>query len=264
MAGLGERKKLATRIAIRDAAMELFAQQGFTGTTIDQIAEAANVSRATVFSYFPTKEEIVHGDGAAAIGLLATRLGEREDGETTVTVVRAWLDQLAGWFEPELVLQQRLAREVPLVGARKLQLYGEAERAVADALAAELGAEQQLAARLAAAAWWPGSARRRGDRRRPDGARGACAHGAGDRAPARRRRRLRRGGHRGDRRGAARPLLNGGIEGSTGRHGKEARTTSSETPEIRPTRRLPRSALSTSSWRLALDVIPVPPPQCRR
>jgi hypothetical protein len=64
----------------------------------------------------------------------------------------AWLDQLAGWFEPELVLQQRLAREVPLVGARRLQLYGEAERAIADALAEELGGEQQLAARLAAAA----------------------------------------------------------------------------------------------------------------
>jgi AcrR family transcriptional regulator len=152
MAGLRERKKLATRIAIRTAGMELFAQQGFTGTTIDQIAEAANVSRATVFSYFPTKEEIVHGDGAAAIDALATRLREREDGQTTIAVVRAWLDQLAGWFEPELVLQQRLAREVPLVGARRLQLYGEAERAIADALAEELGGDQQLAARLAAAA----------------------------------------------------------------------------------------------------------------
>jgi AcrR family transcriptional regulator len=152
MAGLRERKKLATRIAIRDAGMELFAQQGFSGTTIDQIAEAANVSRATVFSYFPSKEEIVHGDGAAAIGLLATRLREREDGQTTITVVRAWLDQLAGWFEPELVLQQRLVREVPVVGARRLQLYGEAERTIADALAEELGDEQQLAARLAAAA----------------------------------------------------------------------------------------------------------------
>jgi AcrR family transcriptional regulator len=152
VAGLRERKKRATRIAIRDAAMDLFADQGFGGTTIDQIAEAANVSRATVFSYFPTKEEIVHGDGAAAIAGLAIRLRERPEQETTIAVVRAWLGELTGWFEPELVLQQRLVREVPVVGARRLQLYGEAERAIAGSLEAELGPEQQLAARLAAAA----------------------------------------------------------------------------------------------------------------
>jgi AcrR family transcriptional regulator len=152
VAGLRERKKRATRIAIRDAAMTLFADQGFGGTTIDEIAEAADVSRATVFSYYPTKEEIVHGEGAAAIDGLAIRLRERPEQETTITVVRAWLDELTGWFEPELVLQQRLAREVPVVGARRLQLFGEAERAIADSLEGELGIEQRLAARLAGAA----------------------------------------------------------------------------------------------------------------
>jgi AcrR family transcriptional regulator len=150
--GLRERKKLATRIAIRDAAMNLFAGQGFAGTTIDQIAEAADVSRATVFSYFPTKEEIVFGDAGLAIDALATRLRERPEEQTTIAVVRAWLDELAGWFEPELVLQQRLAREVPVVGARRLQLFGDAERAIAGSLDAEIGLEQPLAARLAAAA----------------------------------------------------------------------------------------------------------------
>src|ERR687896_380452 len=108
MTGLRERKKRATRVAIRDAAMRLFEEQGFAGTTIDQIAEAANVSRATVFSYFPTKEEIVFGEAGTAIDVVATRLRERADGETTIAVVRAWLDDLTGWFEPELVEQQRL------------------------------------------------------------------------------------------------------------------------------------------------------------
>ncbi len=147
MAGLRERKKRATRIAIRDAAMRLFDDQGFAGTTMDQIAEAADVSRATVFTYFPTKEEIVFGDGGAAIESLAARL--QGDHEGTVAVVREWLTELAGWFEPELLLQHRLAREVPIVGARRLQLFGETERVIAVALEAELGHE--LAARLAAA-----------------------------------------------------------------------------------------------------------------
>jgi len=147
VAGLRERKKRATRMAIRDAGMRLFAEHGFAGTTMDQIAEAADVSRATVFSYFPTKEEIVFGDGALVIEGLAARL--QGDHEGTVAVVREWLTELAGWFEPELLLQHRLARETPIVGARRMQLFGETERVIAVALEAELGHE--LAARLAAA-----------------------------------------------------------------------------------------------------------------
>jgi AcrR family transcriptional regulator len=152
VAGLRERKKRATRLAIRDAGMRLFAEQGFAGTTIDAIAEAADVSRATVFTYFPTKEEIVFGDGSLVIDELGRRLRERPEGDATIAVVRAWLDELVGWFEPELVAQQRLIREVPVVGARRLQLGGEMEHHIAQALEAELGPGQELAAELAAAA----------------------------------------------------------------------------------------------------------------
>jgi AcrR family transcriptional regulator len=152
VAGLRERKKRATRTAIHDAGMDLFASQGFARTTIDQIAEAADVSRATVFSYFPTKEEIVFGEGGAAIDDLAARLRDRPGDRTTVEVVRAWLDELVGWLEPGLVLQQRLVREVPVIGARRLQLFGDAERVIADSLEAELRLEHPLAGRLAAAA----------------------------------------------------------------------------------------------------------------
>ena len=116
MSGLRERKKAATRLAIRDAAMALFEQHGFAHTTFDRIAEAADVSRATVFSYFPTKEEIVFGDAAAAVDALAATLAERPAGESTIATVRAWLGELTGWIEPELVLQLRLAREVPSIG----------------------------------------------------------------------------------------------------------------------------------------------------
>ena len=149
MSGLRERKKRATRIAIRDAAMALFEEHGFAHTTFDRIAEAADVSRATVFSYFPTKEEIVFGEAGAAVDALAAMLAERPAGQSTIATVRVWLTGLTGWIEPELVLQLRLAREVPSIGARRLQIHGEIQNAVADAFAAELGG--QLAARLAAA-----------------------------------------------------------------------------------------------------------------
>jgi AcrR family transcriptional regulator len=151
VAGLRERKKRATRIAIRDAAMRLFAEQGFAGTTIDRIAEAADVSRATVFSYFPTKEDIVFGDASAAVAALAAMLRDGARDAGTIAAVRSWLGELAGWIEPELVLQLRLAREVPAVGARRLQLYGDVQSVVADALEAEFGPDERLAAKLAAA-----------------------------------------------------------------------------------------------------------------
>jgi AcrR family transcriptional regulator len=61
-AGLRERKKAKTRAAIREHAMRLFDEQGYSATTVDQIAEAAEVSQSTFFRYFPTKEDVVLTD----------------------------------------------------------------------------------------------------------------------------------------------------------------------------------------------------------
>jgi AcrR family transcriptional regulator len=135
--GLRERKKRATRAAIHDRALELFERRGFAGTTIDQIADAADVSRATVFSYFPTKEDIVFGDAPLAVEALAAALAEAPPG-TTTEVVREWLGQLSGWIEPRLLLQRRLEREVPAVAARKLRILRDFERVFAEALEREL------------------------------------------------------------------------------------------------------------------------------
>ena len=60
--GLRERKKAQTRADIRRHGLRLFTEQGFAETSVEQIAEAANVSPSTVFRYFPTKESIVLAD----------------------------------------------------------------------------------------------------------------------------------------------------------------------------------------------------------
>ena len=53
---LRERKKAATRARILEAAQELFVERGYEATTMDEVAVRAEVSRATVFNYFPRKE----------------------------------------------------------------------------------------------------------------------------------------------------------------------------------------------------------------
>src|SRR5438034_3149760 len=58
--GLRERKKRQTREAIAAAAMELFAARGFDAVTVADVARAADVATATVFNYFPRKEDLVY------------------------------------------------------------------------------------------------------------------------------------------------------------------------------------------------------------
>jgi AcrR family transcriptional regulator len=61
-AGLRERKKARTRFAIQEQALRLIREQGYEATTIEQIAEAAEISPSTFFRYFPSKDAVVLTD----------------------------------------------------------------------------------------------------------------------------------------------------------------------------------------------------------
>jgi AcrR family transcriptional regulator len=61
-AGLRERKKARTRFAIQEHALRLIREQGYEATTVEQIAEAAEISPSTFFRYFPSKDAVVLTD----------------------------------------------------------------------------------------------------------------------------------------------------------------------------------------------------------
>ncbi|MGB8940617.1 MAG: TetR family transcriptional regulator [Streptomyces sp.] len=121
--GLRERKKLKTRIAIREATYRLIEEQGYDATTVEQIAEAAEVSASTVFRYFPTKEDIVLTDEYDP--LLEEELRARPVGEPIVESLRHVLRRAVGLGfreSPEEVrLRTRLMVEVPAVRSRMLE-----------------------------------------------------------------------------------------------------------------------------------------------
>lgn len=57
--GLRERKKAKTMAAVQMHALRLFSELGYNATTVEQIAEAAEISPSTFFRYFPTKEDVM-------------------------------------------------------------------------------------------------------------------------------------------------------------------------------------------------------------
>ncbi|TFD61707.1 TetR family transcriptional regulator [Cryobacterium suzukii] len=63
--GLRERKRLATKHSIQEKALDLFDERGFAAVTIEEIAEAAEVSPSSVYRYFGTKEQLIVADDFA-------------------------------------------------------------------------------------------------------------------------------------------------------------------------------------------------------
>jgi AcrR family transcriptional regulator len=91
--GLRERKKQQTRQLIAEAAMRLFAKRGFDAVTVAQVATAADVSEATVFNYFPTKESLFFGQMQTFEESLVQAVRERPGGESVLAAFRRYIDE---------------------------------------------------------------------------------------------------------------------------------------------------------------------------
>ncbi|MFC4013861.1 TetR/AcrR family transcriptional regulator [Nonomuraea purpurea] len=160
---LRERKQRRAREAIIEAAHGLFAERGFEGVTVSDIAERAEVGRATFFRYFGDKQEVVFADTGELQEVLAEALevpGSGPIGDSlpaALALVRAvvvsYMARLTA--DPDAYARhERLVASHPELWARSLtkqRQYAEALRDLlagkgANAETAALGAEMGLAA----------------------------------------------------------------------------------------------------------------------
>jgi AcrR family transcriptional regulator len=134
---LRQLKKERARLAIQAAALELFEEQGFDNTTVEQIASVAEVSPSTVYRYFTTKDETVFWDPWDPI-LVAT-LGNRPLDEQPIDSLMAVIEELWPLVEPEESTMRRRVKLImnePALRSRMGDHFDAGVDMVVDALAA--------------------------------------------------------------------------------------------------------------------------------
>jgi AcrR family transcriptional regulator len=152
-ASLRERKKLATRRLLRRAALELVSERGLANVTVEDIAEAADVSPRTFFNYFPSKEAVLFGGEPDRAALLRERIAASVPGQPAIDALRTVLvadaearaEELGslGGDPADWVRRMKMARSDPQVRAAHAAQMALIERAIAEGLAARLGADPE-------------------------------------------------------------------------------------------------------------------------
>jgi AcrR family transcriptional regulator len=133
MTSLRERKKAETRQRIADVATAMFVQRGFDNVPITEIAEAAGVSKVTVFNYFPRKEDIFFDRFPQARELLTTAIRDRRADESPVSALRRLCVDLVeqghplGGFRDRYVPFWRTVLDSPALRARVREALEEFE-----------------------------------------------------------------------------------------------------------------------------------------
>lgn len=148
--GLRERKKQQTRRRIVDTALGLFAERGFDSVPVAEIARTADVSEATVFNYFPTKEDLVYSGMEAFEQQLLEAIRHRPDGTAVLAAFRDHVLQPRGALtsdDPELIERvattARIIADSAALQTREQQVVDRSTGALAEIIAKERGAARQ-------------------------------------------------------------------------------------------------------------------------
>jgi AcrR family transcriptional regulator len=147
--GLRERKKQRTRLQITETAWRLFAERGFDQVPVAEVAREAEVSEATVFNYFPTKEDLVFHRMEAFEHELLDALRNRDAGESIVHAFGRFVLKPRGFLASDspdanegMQSAARVITGSPALLAREREIL----ESYTDTLAALIAAERGMAA----------------------------------------------------------------------------------------------------------------------
>ena len=158
------RKRLATRQGISTIATRLFRERGFDHVTVDEIAQAADVGRMTVFNHFPRKEDMFFDRDEEGRETLREALRRRAPGVAPIEALRLLAHRLVGERSPYVEFSARSEGFIETIEAsetlqaRARAIRDELARVVATALAESVAREPtdrdaDLAAGLLVATW---------------------------------------------------------------------------------------------------------------
>jgi AcrR family transcriptional regulator len=157
-----ERRKRRTREAIQKAAFELFAERGYRDTTINDIAERAEVAPRTVTVHFPAKEELLLDAEPFTLDSLSERLTARPANESALEALRDWMattmreaetngSDVDRHFLERRSLRAHIINNEPELRGRSRASYYPFERVLAEAIGKDVGQSgNSLIPRLAA------------------------------------------------------------------------------------------------------------------
>nr|WP_240939949.1 TetR family transcriptional regulator [Planosporangium flavigriseum] len=125
------------------AALRLFAERGYERTTVEDIADAAEVAVRTFFRYFSSKQHVLFGDVAHTIvSRLRAALAERPAGEPPVEAVRAAMDtvDIADYDQHrQISARMRIVQQLPELLPAYQMIFHEMHEAIAEFVAARTG-----------------------------------------------------------------------------------------------------------------------------
>ncbi len=139
--GRRERKKIKTRQAIRREAFRLIEENGYAATTVEHIADAADVSPSTFFRYFPSKESLLLADDLDPL-ILAAFEAQPPDLSPTEAIRRAYEDVMARLPAEQLEFEntrQRLMFSIPELKAAMYDEYYRTVNVMAELIGRRIG-----------------------------------------------------------------------------------------------------------------------------
>lgn len=139
------RRRMADDIEL--VALRLFADHGVDEVTVDDIADAADISRRTFFRYFSSKDDVLYGNPERQLKIVHTALDSAPATASPRARVRAMLLALAIDFEDRrevLLLRKRIAAKTPDAFAHGRGSYNTLQDAVIDALAAHMNVDADI------------------------------------------------------------------------------------------------------------------------